>query len=197
MRIDILGLKRKFIFKNKYFVSNRHIMFILIALILGLRIVISKEHPTLRHCRLYGDTYGEWVNNPTKYTNNTGVKKNDVLKHFIGGPPAEALWFDKIWLPSKCSYHRFTSQSAEVCVKHMIDKNQIRNSSSNNSVNIIFIGDSATRGIVCGISRILSGSEVYGPCINPICGGSKNWSQPVGYKEIGTPFTAGKIDYDN
>ena len=55
---------------------------------------------------------------------------------------------------------------------------------------VIFLGDSALRGIVCGISRILSGSEVYGPCINPICGGMEEFKEPVGYKKMGITFTA-------
>jgi hypothetical protein len=32
------------------------------------------------------------------------------------------------------------------------------------------MGDSATRGMVCGLTRILSGSEILGPCINRVCG---------------------------
>jgi hypothetical protein len=35
---------------------------------------------------------------------------------------------------------------------------------------IVFFGDSATRGIINGITRILSGSEIFGPCVSDICG---------------------------
>ena len=169
------------------------IAYIVCQLLIFYIMVIFSDHSTLRHCRMYEDTFGEWVVNPTKEPHVNEDKKKELLKHFVGGSPVEALWFHKVWVPTKCSYHRFTSKSAENCVYHMIDNNHIRNSSSNNSVNILFIGDSSVRGIVCGITRILSGSEVYGPCINPICGGNKNWTEPVGYKKLGVPVTAGNI----
>ena len=34
---------------------------------------------------------------------------------------------------------------------------------------IIQSGDSATRGLFCGITRIISGSEIYDPCQNAEC----------------------------
>ena len=60
----------------------------------------------------------------------------------------------------------------------------------NATMQIVFLGDSALRGIVCGITRILAGSEIYGPCINPICGGMDDYPEPVGYKKMGLSFTA-------
>ena len=69
----------------------------------------------------------------------------------------------------------------------------------NDTMVVIFLGDSALRGIVCGMSRILSGSEIYGPCINPICGGMDEFKEPVGYKKMGLTFTAeffgGKLQF--
>jgi hypothetical protein len=47
-------------------------------------------------------------------------------------------------------------------------------------ISIGMFGDSATRGVVCGITRILSGSELYGPCDNVVCGGSSGL--PVTFK---------------
>lgn len=71
---------------------------------------------------------------------------------------------------------------------------QNKSTISNESLVIYFLGDSSLRGIVCGISRILSGSEIYGPCINPICGGLEKYPEPVGYKKLGITFTADFFD---
>lgn len=41
-------------------------------------------------------------------------------------------------------------------------------------IHLSFVGDNATRNYICGITRMLSGSEWFGLCINAICGGDNN-----------------------
>jgi hypothetical protein len=63
-------------------------------------------------------------------------------------------------------------------------------------VHITVVGDSGTRGILCGIVRILSGSELFVPCDNHICGQSESVpghsSHPASmdshYKVLDLPF---------
>jgi len=38
--------------------------------------------------------------------------------------------------------------------------------------NVAFFGDSVLRGVYCGINRIISGDEIFGPSIDAICGGN-------------------------
>jgi hypothetical protein len=49
-------------------------------------------------------------------------------------------------------------------------------------LNIVFLGDSALRGIFCAISRIYVGNETHGPCQNAVCGVSRK------QREISIPF---------
>jgi len=48
--------------------------------------------------------------------------------------------------------------------------------------NLLFIGDSGTRGMVCGLSRLLGGTELLGPLNNRICGGHL-WGRPISNPE--------------
>ena len=201
------------------------------------------------------------------YRNHT--IRYDMLRHFYGGGPKEAMKFTNIWIPYNCSYHRFTNVTVDKCITYLLrsinnnhqnvdindhehtsnmsdqyadhqrtntsydhfhdndnhyfyndSHNGLHNISSNhhnhnqhhhhhdnnnNELNysqydyniskhhnnsnkiinnhnqhhhskirkklrIVFFGDSATRGIINGITRILSGSEIYGPCVSDICG---------------------------
>lgn len=212
---------------------------------------------------------GEWKKMHLIYRNHT--IKYDMLRHFYGGGPKEAMKFTNIWIPYNCSYHRFTNVTVDKCITYLLrsinnnhqnvdindhehtsnmsdqyadhqstntsydhfhdhdnsyyynrSHNGLHNISSNhhnynqnhhhhhhdnnnNELNysqydyniskhhnnsykiinnhhyhhhskirkklrIVFFGDSATRGIINGITRILSGSEIYGPCVSDICG---------------------------
>lgn len=219
------------------------------------------------------------------YRNNT--IRHDMLRHFYGGIPKEAMKFTNIWIPYNCSYHRFTNVTVDKCIAYLLRRfnhqdvdmndhahtynmsdhyayhhqqqphtytgydqdhryhynishsNRHHNVHGNNSMDsadshhvgnyslndglhnnnhfhdyntnelnynqydydnisnhhhhnnshkiinnhnnhnrlkirkklrIVFFGDSATRGIINGITRILSGSEIYGPCVSDICG---------------------------
>lgn len=140
----------------------------------------------LRPCELYEDTYGEWIPNPAIGPAKDVTKFEELKRHYLGsigpGQSVEENW-DIVWKTSKCAYHRFTNESLHSCVKHMIHKNL---TATHDHVRLWFIGDSAVRGVLCGIARIIAGSEVYGPCINEICGGILDHA--VSYKEIGRPF---------
>ena len=58
-----------------------------------------------------------------------------------------------------------------------------------------FMGDSALRGIVCGITRILSGNEYTGPCNNVICGGGGQYIHPLSAgNALGHPFSVPYLD---
>jgi len=116
------------------------------------------------HCKIYGDTIGKWV-----YINSTSLE--EIKKSYIDYNPGEALLFDRIWIPLDCSYLRFTNDTIYKAVEYTRLKRNL------NIYNIIFMGDSASRGIANGIIRILSGSELYGPCENSICG-DKNHKVP-------------------
>ena len=50
-------------------------------------------------------------------------------------------------------------------------------------IHLFFVGDSSTRGYICGIMRMLVGSEILGPNVNAICGGdgSINEGNPTSF----------------
>lgn len=135
-------------------------------------------------CGLYEDTYGRWENSSSPHAKS-------FRAHYYGGGYNESLMFSEVWLPNNCSYHRFTNTSLHQCAKYFIEKRNI----TTNTFKVIFIGDSALRGIICGIGRILSGSEVFGPNVNEICGGI-NYANPVTSSKTGQFVTTkyGNID---
>lgn len=109
-------------------------------------------------CKQYEDKLGCWQDVSTYYTQQAAG-----MQHFALSGPGEALKFSQIWLPYNCAYHRFTAKSLHAIVDRITHK-------TGNVVHLAFMGDSALRGVLCGITRILAGSEVNGPCINDICG---------------------------
>lgn len=117
-------------------------------------ITTSLSHEHHPHCALSRDTFGEWFN-------TADVPFDEIKKHFVHGEPGEATVFHKVFLPHNCSYHRFTQNTLQRCVAGI---------NSDRKQHIIFLGDSTTRGLVNGITRIASGSELYGPCQSSICG---------------------------
>ena len=132
--------------------------------VLTQRVVVAVTHKPL--CSKFGDTFGVWKNVSTLRQNS--VEMADAMTHFFGGSPGEALDFDEIWLPDNCSYHRFNTESAHRYAKQMITKKNL----TDNRLHIVFVGDSAMRGVACGVLRILESTEVYGPSMNNICGGT-------------------------
>lgn len=127
--------------------------------------VMNKEHDFhYPLCSREGMTYGryEHCNAPLDVT----WKPEDFNPYFVHGGPGEGLGFSDIWLPFNCSYHRFTNTTAQHCAKSI----QQHRNHSEEPLHIVMIGDSSTRSIFCGITRVLSGSELFGPCINKVCG---------------------------
>lgn len=98
----------------------------------------------------------------------TGDFNTELNRHFVLGAPMDALQFPQIWLPSNCSTHRFTNASINAFVSHILKLK----GTPKGRLDIFMLGDSAMRGLFCGISRILAGSEVVGPCSNAVCGTS-------------------------
>mmetsp|Transcript_25632 Transcript_25632/g.36765 ORF Transcript_25632/g.36765 Transcript_25632/m.36765 type:complete len:411 (+) Transcript_25632:40-1272(+) len=96
-------------------------------------------------------------------------------------PLLSAMHFSQVWLPRNCSYHRFTNASLfrnVQVLQQLIESEKVVSASKGNAVlQVVFMGDSALRGIFCGITRILAGSEIFGPCTNQVCGGLWNPSR--------------------
>ena len=140
------------------------------------------ERLKLRPCRLYEDTFGKWVNvtlvkNTLSSSSSSSSSISDssgnstdyynYKQHFYGGGMGASLGFSDVWIPTSCSYHRFTNQTLHECAAYNIKKHN----TTNGKFHIMFLGDSGTRGVICGITRLLGGSEIYGPQNNDICGG--------------------------
>lgn len=133
-------------------------------------------------------------------------KVSSFQKYYTSSSYKYALSFGQVWIPStECSLHRFTKASIRKSVASRIhfirpkkptvaasvDRNDRRKviplyMEMTKSITWLFIGDSALRGIFCGIIHVLEGSEVDGPCINPVCGGGKKF-------ENGEAFTLGAV----
>lgn len=116
-------------------------------------------------CGWNGDTYGTWKR--TADLEKAPEEKAQVEQRYILGGPGEGMWFTLIWVPTNCLTHRFTNFSTYSFVNHILEKS---GKNSSEPLRIHFLGDSGTRGVFCGITRILSGSEYHGPCVNPVCG---------------------------
>jgi len=115
-------------------------------------------------CEKGKDSYGEWI--PVSELSRSELLMKDYERHFYGGKSGEAKEFGSVWVPAGCSMHRFTNATVHLAVQHLISKHNY----NENRVHLLFMGDSASRGIFCGLVRLLSGSEVYGPCYNTVCG---------------------------
>eukprot|EP01036_Dinobryon_divergens_P029035 gene29035-38081_t len=171
----------------------------LLVRILTLIIVLSlQQSQSLQLCERGKDNHGRWVS--SKDVDVDELAKHilvDTIKHgysferkqWISAtlntsesreayhPLVTALHYSQVWIPENCSYHRFSNASLYRSVQVL---QEIMHSAGKSSaqqakpVQIVFMGDSALRGIFCGITRLLSGSEIYGPCINTVCGGLWN-----------------------
>lgn len=132
---------------------------------------------TLPLCEIGKDSFGRWVK-LSEVTHNTSFQ-SDLKDHYLWGGPGEATKFSQVWIPNDCAVHRFTNESIHAVLSHLQSK---PTNASSTPLNIFFLGDSATRGVFCGLSRILSGSEFTGPCQNRICGGVGG-NLPVSHKQ--------------
>lgn len=133
----------------------------------------------LPRCRLYEDTYGRWL--PSNQLNSS------LLSHFAHRDPGQATEFTNVWLPHNCYYYRFTN-STIITASQMLVQSINQSAPVNNvSINVLFMGDSALRGIYCAICRIYAGSERTGPIGNSVCGSPFN-------REISIPFIHRKLD---
>jgi hypothetical protein len=145
-----------------YRIRLSHISFCALLWVALLRCLHGNKK-ILPLCDLYGDTFGSWIRTEQI---NTAELKETVESHFSLGGYAEAMQFSQIWIPQDCSYHRFTNVSIIPIVNRALSDKKRKDG----VFRIALIGDSASRGVFCGLTRILSGSELYGPCINAVCG---------------------------
>lgn len=161
------------------------LIFYFFCLIFSSFLLFSSSQNTFPHCKKYMDTFGQWMK--ISEVNNESTKLEFIRNHFIGNE-SETFEFSHVWVPENCSYHRFTNHSIIMATKYQIFKTNLTR-----PLHISFVGDSALRGIVCGIFRILSGSEIEGPCVNSICGGagmlplSARHTNGIRFNEV-TPF---------
>jgi hypothetical protein len=136
------------------------VMIVLIVTIVLIWLAEARRFPL---CDIDGDTYGRWES-LKDYDKNTALQHEVAAKYLFGGP-GEALSFSQIWLPHNCSLHRFTKDSLHAVLERKVRRMEIKP-----PYRIIVMSDSAMRGIFCGIVRVLSGSEIYGPNENVVCG---------------------------
>ena len=164
--------------------------------IISLHILLLGQSQQLSPCQQYGDTYGSWqkVVNVTK----NGTDFSSLREHFHDGFIGEALNFTHIWITDNCSYRRFNSVDIHNSVRTIIHSRDAGGlhpePNATIPVEIIFVGDSALRGIFCGIGRILLGSELLGPNMNVVCGGVNNdhHGKPISSEHTGVPYS---VDY--
>ena len=168
----------------------------MLRIILLIGFVLFSVHPieVLPPCKKQQDTYGRWVN-----LSNTTYSMDYILSHFYDRKAHEALEFSDIWLPYNCSYHRFTNEtilkSVEYYISNYIDLNK---GLTKSRVNMIFLGDSIARGLYCSLTRILAGSEVYGPVNCKACGGKdfgKHVDSIINYPFYHLDFFGGKLHF--
>jgi hypothetical protein len=187
---------------RKYF-----IVIVAVALSVSPEIQSVKNQLNSRKLPLCGvgeDTHGHWFrlkhhknNTETLFSESTFKEVADVNvdSHFLEpNGHGEAVQFDDLWLPARCSYLRFTNRTIEQCVGHEIQKgaHSILSGADVPRVHLVFLGDSILRGYVCGLGRILSGSEVFGPNINSVCGGPGR--NAVSTSMLGLPITNEYLD---
>ena len=134
----------------------------IIIILLILNSILAQHLPM---CVMQGDTYGEWKS--VEEILKSPLSLREYERHFFGGGPGEAIEFTNVWIPKDCSMHRFTNSSIHLAVEWYRKK---LNYTDDRPLHFMIMGDSATRGIVCGLTRIISGSEILGPCINRVCG---------------------------
>ena len=148
----------------------------LLLLSLTLLLVSAKRTRQLDLCSANGDTFGTWND-----TNSLDI--HAAKSHFVDGHLGAAIHYNQIWLPQNCSYHRFTKESVNAFASHIL----ANSTTKSGRVHLIFMGDSALRGIFCGIASMLNGTELLGPNTNYICGFNAN-HHPVSWFQTNQLF---------
>jgi hypothetical protein len=152
----------------------------------------------LQPCERYGDTHGSWYASGKTKEDGTNYMQDVPDKHrkahFNNGFIGTAENFTNIWLPRGCSYHRFSAEEIYECANITRETMNVAKNTAVNHLEMIFLGDSALRGILRGIGRILAGNEVTGPNVNAICGGTVQSGRPVSAESAGTLFS---LEYQN
>ena len=148
--------------------------------------MLGKCDPKLPWCSPKQSGSGRWVNSSLFL--EAAQNLSDFQRYYVGLSYKNALAFSQVWIPSsECSIHRFTKATIRRAIHSQLSlfkpkQAPIRQNphvEAIRSVTWMFAGDSALRGIFCGIVHVLEGSEVHGPCINTVCGGLKDSSGSI------------------
>lgn len=139
-----------------------------LVFIIIVGVYILQTVATLPPCLKFGDTIGSWHD----INKSKGISTKDlewINNHFINNVRENFLHFPNIWIPNNCSYRQFNNdtihRSVHYTLKQRVEKNRTLD---NRRIEIIFVGDSAMRSIVCDICKILSNIDKGGLCDAPI-----------------------------
>lgn len=144
--------------------------------LLCLLLLVRDSFSALPLCDINSINDGRWFD--WNFPLQPKVNLSDVLPRFFYSDINEALNFSQIWLPNNCSYHRFTNKTLNECLAFI----QLRKPEAPKRFQIVFVGDSGTRSVYCGLTRLLTGSEFSGGCENDVCGYSHKG--PVSYRQV-------------
>jgi len=159
---------------------------------------LSRQHLPLCHtgtgANHSDDMVGEWITLPPLPSKENGLQKpmfateafmmNNLTSPIYGNDLAQGAWalsmYRRMWIPSQCRYHRFTQASLMHYLRQRHSMhNDLQQPASTHSTpqkktmtNVAFFGDSVLRGVYCGINRIITGDEIFGPNIDAVCGGT-------------------------
>jgi len=152
---------------------------LLISFLLSLLLTVSTS--ILPLCSIDSINDGKWYdwNRPLQ----PKVNLSDILPRFFYSKVNEALNFSQIWLPNSCSYHRFTNNTLDECLAFIRQQpSTAEQQQAPKKFHIVFVGDSGTRSVFCGLTRLISGSEFSGGCQNEVCG--YNHRGPISYRQV-------------
>ncbi len=154
--------------RSEMFRLTLRILYYILLVFLALLIANNVTSTKLSHCSKGADSFGMWLN--TGDVTGSEDKLAEFGSHFLDSEPGEALQFSQVWRPNNCSYHRFTKESLETVIDHVLSAKHGSKRPKSDQVHLLFMTDSGTRGQLCGIIRMIQGTEVYGPTENIICG---------------------------
>lgn len=180
-------------------------MKIFVLLLVSLLYIARSIDSKLPLCTPDQATVGKWIN--TSVVINSTDSLLNFERHYMGASCKKALLFSQAWIPSSnCVLHRFTKATIHRSLQIRLAESEppkkkqlIKTTEEPRRITWLFIGDSALRGIFCGIIHILEGSEMDGPCINGVCGGFSDeyyrGPKPPKRKAGEKPFILGAVSY--
>jgi hypothetical protein len=107
-----------------------------------------------------------WDTQPIRAFVNSQAYYQQRVYHGYGDKqqnPYLALTFSRVFIPGDCWMFRLNHAGV---LQAATDTKKI----TGKPVHLLLLGDSATRGVFCGLARIMAGSETLGPNDNEVCG---------------------------